>query len=100
MNSYYYIGHFSKFARPGARRVACTSSSDDLQATAFLNPDGHVAPVLTHRIRQAVDTASVNAQNIANSSKLQAAFSGDPSRTVLFRFRAGPGECRFHAWAS
>jgi glucosylceramidase len=55
MNSYYYIGHFSKFARPGARRVACTSSSDDLQATAFLNPDGHVAVVVLNLHDKPID---------------------------------------------
>ena len=46
MNSYYYIGHFSKFVRPGARRIACTVSKDELMATAFLNSDGKVATVV------------------------------------------------------
>ncbi|MCB0580320.1 MAG: glycoside hydrolase family 30 protein [Phaeodactylibacter sp.] len=46
MNSYYYIGHFSKFIRPGARRIACSSSRAQLLATAFLNPDGSVAVVV------------------------------------------------------
>ncbi|RSK33212.1 glycoside hydrolase family 30 protein [Hymenobacter metallilatus] len=45
-NMYYYIGHFSKFIRPGARRVAVASSRDVLQATAFLNTDGKVAVVV------------------------------------------------------
>ncbi|MET4105105.1 glycoside hydrolase family 30 protein [Hymenobacter sp. UYP22] len=45
-NAYYYIGHFSKFIRPGAKRVAVTSSRDVLQATAFLNTDGKVAVVV------------------------------------------------------
>ena len=40
MSSFYYIGHFSKFVRPGAKRMACTVSQDDLMATAFVNPDG------------------------------------------------------------
>src|ERR1700743_427215 len=30
MNSYYYIGHFSKFIRPGAKRVTSSSTSDKL----------------------------------------------------------------------
>lgn len=55
MNSYYYIGHFSKFARPGSKRVACTSSSDDLQATAFLNPDGRVAVVVLNLHDKPID---------------------------------------------
>lgn len=46
MNSYYYIGHFSKFIRPGAKRIVSSSSSDDLLTTAFLNPDGSIAVVV------------------------------------------------------
>jgi glucosylceramidase len=38
--AYYYIGHFSKFIRPGARRVATASSRSQLLATSFVNPDG------------------------------------------------------------
>ncbi|RZK28330.1 MAG: glycosyl hydrolase, partial [Hymenobacter sp.] len=45
-NIYYYIGHFSKFIRPGARRIASTTNRDWLQATAFRNPDGKVAVVV------------------------------------------------------
>ena len=43
---FYYFGHFSRFIRPGARRIACTSSSDDFLATAFANVDGRVAVVI------------------------------------------------------
>ena len=45
-NSYHYIGHFSKFVRPGARRIACSPSRSALLATAFVNPDGKVAAVV------------------------------------------------------
>jgi glucosylceramidase len=45
---HYVFGHFSRFIEPGARRIACTSSSDDFVATAFLNPDGKIAVVLTN----------------------------------------------------
>lgn len=51
MNSYYYIGHFSKFIRPGARRISASSNRDQLMTTAFMNPDGKIAVVvlnLTH----------------------------------------------------
>ena len=46
MNSYYYIGHFSKFIRPGAKRVASTTNDDRLESVAFLNPDGKLAIVV------------------------------------------------------
>jgi glucosylceramidase len=55
MNSYYYLGHFSKFIRPGAKRIACSSVSDDLTATAFKNPDGKIAVVVLNRTDRAAD---------------------------------------------
>ena len=39
-NSYYYIGHFSKFIRPGAKRISSVSSSNKLLTTAFVNEEG------------------------------------------------------------
>lgn len=55
MNSFYYIGHFSKFIRPGAKRIVCTSNSDDLWATAFVNPDGKVAVVVLNQSDKDLD---------------------------------------------
>ena len=45
LNSYYYLGHFSKFIRPGARRIISSSTRDAIMTTAFLNRDGTVAVV-------------------------------------------------------
>jgi len=45
-NAYYYIGHFSKFIRPGARRIAASTNRAQLQTTAFLNTDGSIAVVV------------------------------------------------------
>jgi len=45
-NSYHYIGHFSKFVRPGARRIASSPSRSALLSAAFVNPDGTVAVVV------------------------------------------------------
>ncbi len=46
LSSYYYIGHFSKFIQPGARRIASSPSRSQLLSTAFLNPDGTMAVVV------------------------------------------------------
>jgi len=54
-NAYYYIGHFSKFIRPGARRVAATANRDLLQTTAFRNPDGSLAVVVMNQTDKPVD---------------------------------------------
>ncbi len=43
---YYYIGHFSKFIKRGAVRVAVTKYTEDLYACAFINPDGETLSVI------------------------------------------------------
>jgi glucosylceramidase len=55
LNSYYYIGHFSKFIRPGARRVATTLNDDRLLATGFKNADGRIVVVVLNLRDEAVD---------------------------------------------
>lgn len=52
MNSFHYIGHFSKFIRPGARRVASSSTVDTLETTAFRNTDGSIAVVVLNTTDQ------------------------------------------------
>ncbi|MDB5012028.1 MAG: glycosyl hydrolase [Daejeonella sp.] len=48
-NSYYYLGHFSKFIRPGAKRIISSSNRDKLITTAFINPDGKIAVVVMNK---------------------------------------------------
>ena len=45
-NEYYYIGHFSKFIKPGAKRVMNSTSRSNLLSTSFINEDGKVATVV------------------------------------------------------
>jgi len=45
-SEYYYIGHLSKYIRPGAKRIAVSASRDKLLTTAFQNPDGKIAVVV------------------------------------------------------
>ena len=49
MNAYYYIGHFSKFIRPGAKRIASSSSRSPLLSTAFKNKDGSIAVIVMNQ---------------------------------------------------
>ena len=51
-SSYHYIGHFSRFVQPGARRVLCAANRQVLECTAFVNPDGSVATVVMNRSEQ------------------------------------------------
>ncbi len=54
-SAYWYIGHVSKFVRPGARRIACTSNDDDLIASAFVHPEGRVVSVVLNKTDKAKD---------------------------------------------
>lgn len=49
LNSFYYIGHFSKFIRPGAKRIVSSSSRGQLLTTAFKNTDGKIAVVVMNQ---------------------------------------------------
>jgi glucosylceramidase len=53
-NSYYYLGHFSKFIRPGAKRIVSSPSRGALISTAFINPDGKVAVVVMNKCEKEV----------------------------------------------
>lgn len=48
-SSYFYIGHFSRFIRPGAQRILSGSTRDELETTAFINTDGTIALVVLNR---------------------------------------------------
>lgn len=52
MNSYYYIGHFSKFINPGARRVSSSSNRVQLLTTAFLNENGKLSVVVMNPTKE------------------------------------------------
>lgn len=47
--SHNYIGHFSRYIKPGAKRIATSSYTDKLEVTAFKNQDGCLAVVLLNR---------------------------------------------------
>lgn len=48
-NSYYYLGHFSKYIMPGAVRLGTSCYTTDLEHTSFLNPDGHIIVQVLNR---------------------------------------------------
>ncbi|MDR3651680.1 MAG: glycoside hydrolase family 30 protein [Paludibacter sp.] len=48
-SEFYYIGQFSKFIKPGARRISVASSKSYLLTTAFQNIDGKIAVVVMNQ---------------------------------------------------
>lgn len=47
--SYYYIGHFSRFIHPGAKRILVSSFTSDLECCGFQNVDGSIVIVVLNR---------------------------------------------------
>ena len=47
--TYYYIGHFSKFIKPGAVRVSTSTSRSTIESTSFQNKDGKMVTVVMNR---------------------------------------------------
>lgn len=70
-SSYYYIGHFSKYIRPGAERILHASSADELETTAFINTDGTIAVVIMNRSEQSIPFA-VRYQELAAPLRIPA----------------------------
>jgi glucosylceramidase len=52
--TYYYLGHFSKFIHPNAKRVSAASSRSLLQTTSWLNTDNSLATVVMNSSDAAV----------------------------------------------
>ncbi len=77
--SYYYIGHFSRFIRPGAERIACAPTLDGLEATAFRNQDGRIAVVVMNRTENEIE--------FALKHKGRAVMTSAPAHSILsYRF--------------
>ena len=45
-DSYYYIGHFSKFVKKGAKRIGSSKWSHNVDTVSFKNPDGTIVTVV------------------------------------------------------
>ena len=47
--SYYYIGHFSRYVKPGASAVCVSSYCSEAECAGFVNPDGEKVLILLNR---------------------------------------------------
>ncbi len=72
--SYYYLGHFSRYIAPGAKRVLCrTDAYEKVYVTAYKNPDGQIVVVAQneldddHNVALVVDGKGVNTKLPAHS---------------------------------
>jgi glucosylceramidase len=74
-NSFYYMGHFSKYIRPGAVRVAHSVTNEALEVTAFRNPDNSITVVVMNRTD---DEIKFNLK-----TKEQAAVATSPAHSIM-----------------
>ena len=77
--SFYYIGHFSKFIKEGAKRLSTTTSRSNLSATSFANPDGTIATI----VMNATDFET-NYNFICNDKKLVIKIPKHAIQTIVF----------------
>lgn len=52
--SFYYLGHFSKFIRPEAKRISTAASRSVLSSTSFLNKDNQMVTVVMNTTDQEI----------------------------------------------
>jgi glucosylceramidase len=50
--SYTYIGHFSRYMDPGAKRISSTKYTDKVSVVSLKNPNGSIIIVLLNRSKE------------------------------------------------
>ncbi len=69
-DSYYYIGHFSKFVKKGAVRIASSKWTNALDTVSFKNPDGSIVSVVLNTTDNDMDFCfSLNSEMICATSQ-------------------------------
>ncbi len=53
--TYYYLGHFSKFVEPGAKRISTSSSQSSLESSSWMNPDGQIITVVMNATNEKLE---------------------------------------------
>ena len=70
-SSYYYIGHFSKFIQPGAKRIECSSNGLPVETVAFLNPDQQIVVIALNQTDQDLQFSLETQENCISLTSLK-----------------------------
>lgn len=54
-DSYYYIGHFSKYVKKGAKRIGSSKWGSEIETVSFKNPDGAIVSVVLNKTDNDLD---------------------------------------------
>jgi glucosylceramidase len=63
-SAFYYLRHFSKYIRPGAIRIGVAVSTNIIESTAVVNPDGKIVVIALNRNNSAVQIKLKNGNSI------------------------------------
>jgi glucosylceramidase len=77
--TYYYIGHFSKFIRPNAKRVSTAASRSALLSTSFLNEDGRMVTVVMNMTNK-----PVTYKLYVNSTAIEEVIGGHAIQSIVY----------------
>jgi glucosylceramidase len=55
--TYTYIGHFSRYIEPGAKRIATTKYTENLSVVSMKNPSGTIITILLNRTKKDLPVA-------------------------------------------
>ncbi|WP_064094462.1 glycoside hydrolase family 30 protein [Rossellomorea aquimaris] len=66
-SSYYYIGHFSKYIKAGARRISCHVPVESILVTAFENVDGEIVVVMMNETDEEQTTSLMCSEGRINT---------------------------------
>lgn len=77
--SYFYIGHFSKFIKPGAKRISTTTSRSTIESTSFENPDGKIITVIMND-----SSKNINYKLIVQNSEINNEIAAHAMQTIIY----------------
>ncbi len=75
---YYTLAHFSKFIRPGAKRIGFANPDESLMFTATQNPDGSIAAVVLN-----MDEAKKDIELMLNDRSVNLQIDGKAIQTIV-----------------
>lgn len=77
--TYYYIGHFSKFITPKAKRISTTTSRSTLESTSFQNTDGTITTVVMNKT-----DASINYKLIVAGEEINTVIPAHSIQSLIY----------------
>lgn len=77
--TYYYIGHFSKFIKPKAKRISTTTSRSTLESTSFQNPDGEIVTVVMNKTE-----VPINYKLIIDTNQIELTITPHAMQTIIY----------------